>query len=533
MPSPPSSRDRAAWAWRLAPAALATALATVYLLTDPRSGDLPAHFFRAGLFGREGFTLWNGAWYAGHHTVAYSVLFPPLAWLLSPVLVGALSSVASAALFEPLLRRHFGEQARWGAIWFGAATATTLVNGRMPFGLGVAFALASLLALQRGRPRLAAGMALLAALSSPVAGVFLAMATLAVAITVVSMRRPALWITAAAIAAPALLSAAFPEGGFQPFATGTFVAIPLVALGVGLLAPREERALRLGALLYAIGSLIAWRFHTPMGSNAARVAELFGVPLVLTLILTRAWTTNRKLAWGAALLLPLVAWSLWPTFRDIRNAEGDPSTRPGYYLAMERFLRSREGPLGRVEIPFTASHWESAEVADDFPLARGWQRQLDTERNPIFYEGLLNPLTYAGWLTENGVRWVALPSAKPDRSSYGERALIERGLPYLRLRWRNADWRVYEVRLPHPLAVPDRGEGVRMTALGSDSFRLDFRTPGSALVRVRWTPYWLARGACVEPEGAWTRVGAKRAGPVDVVTSFSPERLLSRGRRCG
>ncbi|MBA3300713.1 MAG: hypothetical protein H0T15_02495, partial [Thermoleophilaceae bacterium] len=121
--------------WRAAPVAIAAGLAALYLLGDPRSGDLPAHVFRAELFGAEGFTLWNGAWYGGHHAVAYSVLFPPLAWLLGPSVVGAIASVTSAALFEPLARRHFGAQiARWPAIIFGAATATTLVNGRMPFG---------------------------------------------------------------------------------------------------------------------------------------------------------------------------------------------------------------------------------------------------------------------------------------------------------------------------------------------------------------------------------------------------------------
>ena len=90
----------------------------------------------------------------------------------------------------------------------------------------------------------------------------------------------------------------------------------------------------------------------------------------------------------------------------------------------------------------------------DQPLARGWLRQLDTGCNPIFYAGGLNRLTYASWLAENAVRYVALPSAKPDKSSYGERALIEKGLPYLRLRWKSDDWRVYEVLLPAPLVIP-------------------------------------------------------------------------------
>ena len=75
----------------------------------------------------------------------------------------------------------------------------------------------------------------------------------------------------------------------------------------------------------------------------------------------------------------------------------------------------------RVEIPFTFGHWEGAEVASEVPLARGWLRQLDTGRNAIFYKGGLNELTYASWLSENAVRYVALPDAKPDRSAYRER----------------------------------------------------------------------------------------------------------------
>ena len=69
-----------------------------------------------------------------------------------------------------------------------------------------------------------------------------------------------------------------------------------------------------------------------------------------------------------------------------------------------------------MEIPFTLGHWEGAEVAAEAPLARGWLRQLDTGRHPIFYKDGLNELTYASWLSENAVRYVALPDAKPDEA---------------------------------------------------------------------------------------------------------------------
>ena len=91
------------------------------------------------------------------------------------------------------------------------------------------------------------------------------------------------------------------------------------------------------------------------------------------------------------------------------------------------------------------------------PLARGWERQLDTATNPVFYRGDLNRLTYASWLADNSVRYVALPSAKPDRSSYAERALIENGpavpAPALEARTTGA---CIEVLLPAPMVIAEQ-----------------------------------------------------------------------------
>ena len=151
--------------WRLAPVLLAAAIAVAYLVVQPRTVDLAAAVFRSRLFGDAGFTIWNNSWYSGHPTWSYSVLVPPLAWLLSPALLGALSGVASAALFEPLARRHFGAHAaRWGALWFGAGAMTPVLSGRITFACGVAAALGALLALQRGRPWLAAALAVVTGL---------------------------------------------------------------------------------------------------------------------------------------------------------------------------------------------------------------------------------------------------------------------------------------------------------------------------------------------------------------------------------
>ena len=137
----------------------AAAVAALYLILDLRTGDLAAHLYRADLFAREGFTIWNGNWYGGHHTPAYSVLFPPLAHYLTPQVAGAIAAVVAAALFEQLARAQFGERAKWGALWFGVAVGVTLFTGRLPFLFGTAVGLGALLALQRGHVAIAAVLA--------------------------------------------------------------------------------------------------------------------------------------------------------------------------------------------------------------------------------------------------------------------------------------------------------------------------------------------------------------------------------------
>src|SRR6185437_4625198 len=270
---PRAARDLSLRAWRAAPLAAAAITAAVYLLMSPKTGDLPAHAYLADLFGRVGFSVWSGNWYGGHHTPGYSLLFPTFAWLVGPAVAGAISAFIASALFEPLLRPHFGPRAGWGALWFGIGTAGMLLNGQLPFVLGVAIGLGSLLALQRERPALAVVLALLCPLGSPVAGLFLALAALAYVLT--SRSRPALYVTIAALLPPLLTALAFPEGGTQPYSFSAFIPIPVVAIAFLLVIPREERVLRIGVVLYAIAALAAFIVDTPMGGDASRLGVVF------------------------------------------------------------------------------------------------------------------------------------------------------------------------------------------------------------------------------------------------------------------
>jgi hypothetical protein len=579
---PPASRGGRLWP--LVPLAISAAICALYFALDPKPFDLAAHVFRTELFEREGFTIWNGQWYGGHHTPAYSVLFPPLAALIGPTVVGLLSALASALLFDALVRGHWGERARWGSVWFALGSGTILFTGRLPFGLGVAIGLAALLAFQRRRTGLALLLAVACSLASPVSGAFLALAAVAYGLSgerarglgrgwrafrlrglptapgdvVMSLReggqglrgggasrladaarelglRPrGFALATAALLPPVLLVLAFPEGGYQPFVFSVFFAAPLCALAYLILLPGRERALKAGAALYLVAVTAAFVIDTPMGSNAVRMGALFGGPLLACPLVARGQAGGRLRT--AALVVVLAAFGFWQwnaAVKEYTKAADDPGVESAYYEPLLEWLRAHDGgPPGRVHIPFSRSHWESAAVAGEFPLARGWERQLDTGRNRIFYEGLLSPLTYAAWLAENGVRYVALPSVRPDFSSTRERGLIERGLPYLELRWRSKHWRVYEFMLPHPLALPEDGADMSLSHLASDEVVLNVRTPGEALLRVRWSPYWKAHGGCVERDGDWTRVIANDPGRLRLTASFSPERIVRRGRRC-
>lgn len=541
-PTPPPAepvvrepRGRRLDRWRLAPTLIAIALATVYLIVKPRTPDLAAHIFRSALFGREGFTIWNGQWYGGHHTPAYSVLSPPLGWLLGPQLMGAISTVVATACFTELARRHFGVRAaRFGTIWFALGSATLLATNRLPFALGVAFAMAAALALQRDRRVLAPVLGVLAAISSPVAGLFLAMGGVAYALAARGEGVPIKRVDGAALGAaglvpPVLLTVAFPEGGYAPFPFSSYAAIPAFAVAALVVLPRSQRTLRFAAVLYALGATLAIVVPTAMGGNAVRLGSLVGGPVLACALAGRGW--RRPVVPIAILLAGLVVWQWSPAARDLYKAATDPVAKASYFDPVREYLRLLPDQR-RVEIPFTLGHWEGAEVGSEAPLARGWLRQLDTGRNPIFYGNGLTQLTYASWLSENAVRYVALPDAKPDRSSYRERALIESGLPYLKLRAEFDHWRIYEVTLPTPVVIPKGDANIVLEQFGSDQLLLRVKRPGDALVRVRWTPYWLAKGGCVQRDGEWTRVTARKPGFLRLVTRFGLERVFERGRRC-
>jgi hypothetical protein len=580
---------------RTAPLGLACAGVALltWLLIAPRTPDLAAAAYRLDLFKHVGLALYDEHWYGGHDLPGYSVLFPPLAWLLGLRAVGALSVLVSVRCFERLTLAAYGPSARWASIAFALAAVGDVWIGRLAFALGLSFALASVLAFSHRRTASAALLAVMCAAASPVAGVLLALAALSHALSRRSPR-PLLVLAAPAAVVVLALAGLFPEGGSEPYPIVSFGATALVVVAFACALPAGNGGLRLGALVYLAACLIFLLVSTPMGSNIERYGVLLAGPLLICAVMrarggadgllargsedgvaTRgggkvvetAWDGSEagEVAWDrteageatrdgrragevarddaspgisraatAAAVLVVCVWAVWAGWGPVRETiavAGNPSTKGPYYAPVERFLAEHAQAPVRLEVPLTRTHWETAELAPRVSLARGWEKQLDVRYDSVLLSSSLSAASYERWLRAQAVSYVALPDVQLDPSSAREGKLIRAGLPGLREVFSSRHWRIYAVRAPLPLAS---GPG-RLTALGHDSFALSVNAPGTFLVRVHYTPYWTitSGGGCVSRgAGGWTSVDAQTRGRVLVRASFSLSRALGDGRSC-
>ena len=515
------TRSRLLWGGVLAPI-LAAALA--YVVLRPPSVDLAAQLFRTELFASHGFLAWNNYWYGGHYLLGYSVLFPPLGAAVGATVVGGLAAVAATALFGLLVNRHYGAGARLATLWFGAGTITMLLSGRLTFALGVAIGLGALVALDRERPLLAWPLAFATSCASPVAGFFLALIGASLFLT--GERRQGVAFGACAAAPIAVMALAFPTTGDEPFALSSLLGMLAVTLLVYLVLPERERLLRRGAALYGLALLAAFAIPNAMGGNVVRLGNLVAGPLV---VLALARRPERR--WLLVLLaVPLLYLQWQGAVRDVSRASADPSVQRAFYTPLLAELRARTGsePV-RIEIPPTRDRWESYYVSPKFPLARGWERQAESDELNLFRSGL-SPRSYRNWLLANGVSFVALPNAQLDYLSRREKLLIDRNLPYLKPIWSNGDWRLFAVRGASGLV--DRPASI--SSMGADWFDLQVPRASAFELRIHFSPYWkvTGAGACLRERGPWTVVEATRPGAIHVGTDLSAAALLGRERVC-
>lgn len=417
--------------------------------------------------------------------------------LLGVGLTGLLAAVAGALALARLLRDtpHPAAGAYSGAVF----SVADVVSGRTTFALGAAVAMAALIVVPRRLP--AVLLAVLTGLLSPVAAAFLGLA----AASLVLRRKPCGWTLGLATAIPVgVLGWLFPSGGIQPYEVAS-AAYPVIA-GLALALLTHSWSVRVAALLYTLAAAFLLLSPDPFGSNILRLGLLLAAPLVLA-------TATEHWRIVVPVVVALAWWQLQPPYADLRAKPPPP------YDAVTQQLVAMGAK--RVEVVPLRDHGEAAKIARVVPLARGWSRQVDTDRNLLFYRGALSATEYRQWLIDNAVDTVALaPDSRADRGGRGERALLLVGkVKDLQRVWSDEHWVVWRFTGGKPIAQPP----VQLLSTGRTTISLRSDERAYVDLVVRWSRWLSVSGpACLEKHGSWTRIRFAAAGSATVSSSLRP-----------
>ncbi|MFD4546068.1 MFS transporter [Streptomyces sp. NPDC058466] len=475
---------------------LAGVLHVVWFFTFANSGgDLAAQDAWAEFVGRHPDSAYNLAWYGGMHPVSYSVVSPYLMSVLGVRTTMMIAGTISAALLTMILiRSRAVKNPLWPALAGVFALLCNAASGRVTYGLGTMFALGAAAVVfcwpyrwrykRWAKALCAAPLAALATAASPVAGLFVGLVAVALFL---QKRRPGAYALGIAPALVVAVSAwLFPFSGTQPMTVYSVLLPFLYAALVFFLVPREWKTVRITAAVYGLSVVLVWLISSQIGSNITRLAMLFaGVVLLAAL----PFTVPKSRKWYA-IVVAFAGFTGWIGFKSVDDiVHTTPAASWARELApLVNELQVVGAEKGRVEVVPARSHREASALAPYVNLARGWNRQADMERNPLFYDDTLNSANYHEWLQRWAVHYVVLPKGEPDGDGgERERQLVQRGMPYLRQIWGDANWQLFAVtdpaQLAEPNAVVDRAEQGELT--------IEVKQAGRILIRVPYSP-WLS-----------------------------------------
>ncbi len=496
--------------------------------------DTAATVYRVDSYRTGGFQLWDFGWYGGHWTLGYSVIYPPIAATVGVAATAVVSAGIAAWSFDGLVGRTLSTGGSVASYLFALGTLVQSAIGQLPFLTGEAFGLAALLALTRRKHLAAVVLGLACTLTSPLPAAFAALCAAAwlAAPWVGSPGRrglaacrgrlvPAAAVVAVAVAPILAGVVLFPGDGPMPYPVVDWTWEMVIAAVVALLAGRRYPAVTAGAGMWAVVATASVVIPSALGGNVGRIEDVAALPLAVGLAWDQPRRAGRVVA--AAVAVPFAASEWLPAAGAVFSAPSLASTHRYFYEPLDRELvaLARNAPPGRVEVVPTEYHWEAAWVAPVMPLARGWERQLDTAYNPIFYRpGLLNAYSYRAWLVANGVRYVAVPHAPLDFAGTAEASLVSSGtVQGLVETWANEDWTLYEVRgSPGIVSGP-----AKLVAASASSITLDVTVRSAVTLRFRYSPDWevTAGSGCVtEAPGSWMTLVAAQPGAVTLRLSL-------------
>jgi hypothetical protein len=517
------------WLLRQPEAQLALAVTIIgllYLHWTPLVPDLAAQVARANVVHDSGITSWWTGWFGGLSMPTYSVLVPPGMAVFGPRIIGLAAVVLGAAGTANLTRDALRPRA--GAIAFAVSGFADLLDGRVTFTSGLAFAAWALVTLRAGRLWAGVILSVAAYFASPLAGLFLGMILVAVAVTESTRRQAALWAASSLLVVGASMALMFPGTGTMPISVLDTVPAALCVLGVGLLCP--HRLIRVATIIVAAAFPLFLLVPGAVGNNITRLAWVAAVPIVVACA-----PLPRRFLVAAAVLLAI--WPASDLVGQLGSAAG-PSAQQAFYQPVRTEITKEQAEAGavtigqRVEVVDTANHWGSVYLSA-LSLARGWDRQADHTYNPIFYDdNQLDATTYRQWLDDLAVGWVAVPTARLDYASVAEGSLIQHRLAYLIPVWSSRNWHLYRVLDAAPLA-----RGAQITSVGSGGITMKAAAPATVAVRLRWSPYLkvtdaasgLDVAACISDVNGWVSVTLPRAGIFDLTSQFDPTARITGG----
>ena len=476
--------------------AVAVILGVLYLAAPLMGQDLSAQIAHADFAHDHPLKPVDFRWFGGSLSFGYSLYVPILAAYLGPQVLGVIAAVVATLLTTTIFVRAGLRRPVVGGVLAAATQVGNLTEGRIAFAVGLAFGLAAVLPLVRrdGGYRLwSAVAAALAGAANPVAGLFV----IVVALTVLVHGRvaDAVRLFVGAAVGTALVSLLFADGGPFVYFGGDAARAAAVTVLVALVVPRWTSYLWTGAAIGVAMVAAAYVFTTPVGANASRLAMLFAIPVIAAAAEFVWWKVAAAIVAVAVIQTPFV-------FGTITSA-GDPVTRPSYFTPVTDRIAAG-GPLtGRVEIPEVTGHWESAYAAREFPLSRGWLRQVDIElwKSTFYGDDGPTPAAYQDFLHRTATQYVAVPKARLTFYGAREMRLVRSGLPYLREVWRDDDWTLYAVVGATPVVSAPAGE---VTFEAAD---ITFTAPAEAEITIsarwfRWLTLDSSDGtACIEPTG--------------------------------
>ncbi|WP_436533298.1 MFS transporter [Actinoplanes sp. HUAS TT8] len=506
------------------------------------AGDLAAQYAWTSFVRHHPGSAYNLSWYGGMHPASYSVLSPYLMAWLGVRTTGVLACTGTATLAGYILLRSGISRPLLPALWLSVAVWGNLAAGRVTYLIGLVFALLAAICLLSGSgrhrpwPVAAAVLGTIATLCSPVAGLFIEV--LAAAMFLTGRRRHALWIGSGPPVVVGTTSMLFPFSGVQPFPWYAALVTVGAAVAVAVLTPDTWRTVRAGAWVYAVGVTLCWVLPTPIGSNVERLAVLLSAAFLICAAAIGQPLRSKTIA-TYVIATALAAWTVIQPLVDYARTSSSAPATVDEAQPLVTALQRLNAEQGRVEVVPLRTHWEAVSLAPHVNLARGWNRQTDVHRNPLFYDGTLTADSYRQWLHNWSVGFVVLPTAEPDNAGIAEARIITAGQTWLPLVWSDANWRVYQVEGTDPLASTP----ATVTYAGPAAVTVHLPEAGTTLLRIAWSP-WLtvhgvgARAACLTQKGSWTELVAQAAGTYTVEARYTldrgtpcPERTLSSHRR--